>query len=140
MAVGMSMPWAWAQVYPVKPIRIIVPFPPGGVTDVVARILAARLSDNLGQQVVVENRAGGASTIGMGAVAKSAADGYTLMLTSVSYTTNAAVQPKLPFDPVADITGIPMIGKAPMLLVVHPAVPAKSVKELVVLAKRGRGR
>ena len=92
------------------------------------------------QPIVIDNRGGAGTAIGGHIVAKSPPDGYTLMFTSVSYTTNAAVQPKLPFDPLTDIAGIAMIGKAPMLLVVHPAVPAKSVKELIALARARPGQ
>src|SRR3972149_5907036 len=95
---------AVAQVYPSKPVRIIVPFPPGGVTDVVARILAARLSDHLGQQVVVENRAGGASTIGMGAVAKSAPDGYTLGVANLTFSINPILFKRMPYDSDRDLS------------------------------------
>lgn len=126
--------------YPVRPIRLVVPFPPGASNDVIARALGEKMHEALGQPVVVDNRGGAGTAIGTTIVAKSPADGYTLMLTSVSYTTNAAVQPKLPFDPLADITGVTMIGKAPMLLVVHPSVPAKSVKELIALAKARPGQ
>jgi tripartite-type tricarboxylate transporter receptor subunit TctC len=121
--------------YPARPIRLVVPFPPGASNDAIARAIGERMHEALGQPIVVDNRGGAGTAIGSHIVAKSPPDGYTLMLTSVSYATNAAVQPKLPFDPLADITGITMIGKAPMLLVVHPAVPAKTAKELIALAK-----
>ncbi|MEK7876363.1 MAG: tripartite tricarboxylate transporter substrate binding protein [Pseudomonadota bacterium] len=126
--------------YPVRPIRLVVPFPPGASNDVVARALGEKMHEAFGQPVIIDNRGGAGTAIGTNIVAKSPADGYTLMLTSVSYTTNAAVQPKLPFDPLTDITGITMIGTAPMLLVVHPSVPAKSVKELIALAKARPGQ
>ena len=126
--------------YPVRPIRLVVPFPPGASNDVVARALGEKMHEAFGQPVIIDNRGGAGTAIGTNIVAKSPADGYTLMLTSVSYTTNAAVQPKLPFDPLIDITGITMIGTAPMLLVVHPSVPAKSVKELIALAKARPGQ
>ncbi len=126
--------------YPVRPIRLVVPFPPGASNDTIARAVAEKMHAAFGQPVVVDNRGGAGTAIGTHIVAKSPPDGYTLMLTSVSYTTNAAVQVKLPFDPLADITGITMIGKAPMLLVVHPAVPAKSARELIALAKTRPGQ
>ncbi len=130
---------AVAQIYPSKPIRIIVPFPPGGVTDVVARILAARLSDHLGQQVVVENRAGGASTIGMGAVAKSAPDGYTLGVANLTFSINPILFRKMPYDSDLDLALVSHIASAPFVLSAHPSVPAKSIKELIALAKSRPG-
>src|SRR5688572_13150357 len=96
--------------YPVRPIRLVVPFPPGASNDVIARALGEKMREALGQPMVVDNRGGAATAIGTEIVAKAPPDGYTLMLTSVSYTTNAAVQPKLPFNPLTDIAGIAMIG------------------------------
>jgi len=125
--------------YPNRPVRMVVPFPPGASNDVIGRAIAERLQEALGQPLVVDNRGGAGTTIGTHLVAKSPPDGYTLMFTSVSYTTNAAVQPKLPFDPIADFTGITMVGRAPMLLVVHPGVPAKTAKELLALARARPG-
>jgi tripartite-type tricarboxylate transporter receptor subunit TctC len=126
--------------YPVKPIRLVVTFPPGASNDVIARTVGEKMQEAWGQPIVIDNRGGAGTAIGSNIVAKSPPDGYTLMFTSVSYTTNAALQPKLPFDPLTDIAGVAMIGKAPMLLVVHPAVPAKSVKELIGLARARSGQ
>jgi tripartite-type tricarboxylate transporter receptor subunit TctC len=126
--------------YPAKSIRLVVPFPPGASVDVMGRIFAEKLREALGQPVVVDNRGGAGGAIGAEIVAKAPPDGYTLMFTSVSYTTNAAVQTKLPFDPLADISGVALIGKAPMLLVVHPALPAKSARELIALARARPGQ
>jgi len=126
--------------YPAKPIRLVVTFPPGASNDVIARVVAEKMREPLAQPVVVDNRGGAGTAIGADIVAKSPPDGYTLMFTSVSYTTNAAVQSRLPFDPLADIAGVAMIGKAPMLLVVHPALPVKSVKELIALARARPGQ
>jgi tripartite-type tricarboxylate transporter receptor subunit TctC len=126
--------------YPGKAIRLVVPFPPGASVDVMARIFGEKLREGLGQPVVADNRGGAGGAIGADIVAKSPPDGYTLMFTSVSYTTNAAVQPKLPFDPINDIAGVAMIGRAPMLLVVHPAVPAKTARELIALARARPGQ
>ena len=143
---GFAALVAWAgicfaqQTYPVKPIRLVVTFPPGASNDVLARTIAEKMREALAQPVVVDNRSGAGGAIGSEIVAKSTPDGYTLMFTSVSYATNAAVQPRLPFDPLADITGVAMIGKAPMLLVVHPALPAKSVRELLALARARPGQ
>jgi len=137
---GLAVMPAFAQApYPNRPVRMVVPFPPGASNDVIGRAIAERLQEALGQPIVVDNRGGAGTTIGTHLVAKSPPDGYTLMFTSVSYTTNAAVQPKLPFDPIADFTGITMIGRAPMLLVVHPGVPAKTAKELLALARARPG-
>lgn len=127
-------------IYPVKPIRLVVPFPPGASNDVLARTLAEKMRETLGQPVVVDNRGGAGTAIGSDLVAKSPPDGYALLFTSVSYATNAAVQPKLPFDPVADLAGVAMAGRAPLILVVHPALPAKSMKELLALARARPGQ
>ncbi|MES2563708.1 MAG: tripartite tricarboxylate transporter substrate binding protein [Pseudomonadota bacterium] len=126
--------------YPVRPIRLVVTFPPGASNDMIARAIGEKMHEAFAQPVAIDNRGGAGTAIGAHIVAKSPPDGYTLMFTSVSYTTNAALQSKLSFDPLADITGIAMIGKAPMLLVVHPAVPAKSVKELIALARARPGK
>jgi tripartite-type tricarboxylate transporter receptor subunit TctC len=129
-----------AQNYPAKPIRIIVPFPPGGATDVVARIVGAKVGESLGQTVIVDNRPGASGAIATESVSKSPADGYTLLLATAStHAINPAVS-KVPFDPVADFTSVGLIGSAPLGLVVHPSVPAKSVAELVALARRSPGK
>ncbi len=130
---------AFAQDYPNRPIRMIVPTTPGGSVDIVARMIGAKLHERLGQPVVMDNRAGAGQMIGADHVAKSAADGYTALLVSVTYTTSAATQPKLPFDPVNDLTGITMVGEGPFLLVVHPSLPVKTVKELIALARAKPG-
>ena len=128
------------DAYPSRPIRLVVPFPPGASNDVIARTIGEKMREAWGQAIVVDNRGGAGTAIGTDIVAKAPPDGYTLMLTSTSYTTNAAVQPKLPFNPLTDIAGIAMIGTAPTLLVVHPSVPAKSVKELIALARARPGQ
>jgi tripartite-type tricarboxylate transporter receptor subunit TctC len=127
-----------AEQYPTRPVRLIIPFAPGGGTDAMARIFAQKFSESVGQSVVVDNRAGGGGTIGAETAVRSAADGYTLCMVSTSYSTNAALF-KLPYDPVGDITAIALIGDAGILLTVHPAVAAKSVKELIALAKAKPG-
>jgi len=123
-----------AQAYPAKPVKIIVPFAPGGGTDFIARFIAQRLSGALGQQFVVENRAGAGSTIGTEAGLKSPPDGYTLTIVSNSYAANASLY-KLRFDPVADMTPVIQISSGPYLVVVHPSLPVKSLRELIELAK-----
>jgi tripartite-type tricarboxylate transporter receptor subunit TctC len=127
---------AGAQQYPVRPIRMIVPYPPGGSTDPAGRAFAAWLSEAFGQQVVVDNRPGAGATIGHGLGAKATPDGYTILLgTSGGLATGPALSAKLPYDPVRDFAPIGLAVYAPFLLVVHPAVPAKSVKEFVAHGK-----
>ncbi len=126
---------AWAQGYPTRPVRMVVPFPPGGSTDIVARTIAQKLSETWGQAVVVENRAGGGTTIGTDAVAKAAPDGYTLLVTPAPFTINASLLNRLPYDTLADFAPIALINTTPLVLVVNPGVPAKSVNELIALAK-----
>ena len=130
---------AAAQSFPAKPVRVIVPFAPGGATDVVFRLLAPKLSENLGQQVVVENRAGGGSTIGMDAVAKSAPDGTTLGVANLSFAVNPSLLSKLPYDTERDFAPVSLVTIVPLGVSVHPSVPARSVKELIALAKAKPG-
>ena len=127
--------------YPSKPVRIIVPFPPGGATDVVTRILAQSLTEKWGQQVLVENRAGAGGNIGADAVAKSAPDGYTLLMTSGSIvTSNQHIYKKMPFDPAKDLLPITNVATGPMVIEVHPSVPVKNLRELIALAKKNPGK
>lgn len=133
-----AFPAMSAQSYPTKPIRLLVPFAPGGGTDIVARGLAQKLTEALGQPVVVDNRAGGGGTIGTETAVRAVPDGYTLIMVSGSYATNAALF-KLPYDPVNDILPIALIGETPFVLSLHPEVAAKSVKELIALAKSKPG-
>src|SRR2546428_336505 len=125
---------ASAQDYPSRPIRLIVPFAPGGGTDILIRILAPKLGAALGQQLVVENRPGASSIIGTELVARSAPDGYTLLAVDTSFTVNPSLQPKLPYDSLKDLAPVIHLAAAPVILVLHPSVPAQSVKELVALA------
>ena len=130
-----------AQSYPSKPIRLVLPYPPGGGTDVIARPLAQKLTEQLGQQVIVDNRGGAGGNIGMEFVAKSPADGYTLLFAlTAQYAVNPSLYPKLPYDPVRDYAPISLLANAPYLLVVHPTLPAKSVAELVALVKARPGQ
>ena len=129
---------AWAQ-YPTKPVTIVVPFPPGGSNDVFARALAKKLSDGWKQPVIVDNRAGAGGMIGAAQVSKAAADGYTLLFVSSSYTTGAAIQ-QLPFDPIAGLTPIASVSKGPMVLTVKNGVPVKNAAELAALAKSQPGK
>ncbi|MCE9641913.1 MAG: tripartite tricarboxylate transporter substrate binding protein [Betaproteobacteria bacterium] len=131
---------AWAQEYPVKPIRLVVPNPPGGGNDVIARLFAQKLSEAWGQQVVVENRGGAGTTIGTAYVAHAAPDGYTLIMSLVS---SHAVSPNLyrdpGYDPIKDFTPITVLVVSPMLLGVTPTLPVKSMRELIALAKKNPG-
>jgi len=133
-------PPAGAADYPVKPARFIVGFPPGGANDLVARVLAAKLSPRLGQQVVVENRAGAGGNIAHEFVAKAAPDGYTMVLASVaSLAMSPGLHGKVPYDPVNDFAPVAQVVDVTSLLTVHPAMPAKSLKEFVALAKQRPG-
>ena len=124
-----------AQAYPVKPVRIVVSWPPGGSNDVVARVVAQRLTETLGQTFVVENRAGATGTIGSDLVAKSPPDGYTILVNSATHVANPHIYKKLPYDTMKDFTGIMPLAVQIGMLVVHPSLPVKNVKELIALAK-----
>lgn len=125
----------WAQSYPNKPVKLIVPFGPGGFTDVVARIVGQKLSSNLGQQFVIENKVGAGSTIGTDFVAKSAPDGYTLVMISTTHVISPWIYKNMPYDPIKGFTSITKLVDAPYVLVVNPKVPANNVKEYIALAK-----
>jgi tripartite-type tricarboxylate transporter receptor subunit TctC len=132
---------AAAQPYPNKPIRLMVPFPPGGSTDIVARIVAQKVGAQLGQNLVIENRGGAGGTLGTAVVAKAPADGYTLVVgTTSTHVVAPSVYQKLEYDPVKDFAPISLIAVTPYLLVVNPSVPAKSLKELVGLLKAQPGK
>jgi tripartite-type tricarboxylate transporter receptor subunit TctC len=132
---------AHAQAYPVKPVRIISPYPPGGLGDLLPRAIAAGLSEPLGQQVIVDNRPGASQIIGMQLAANSPPDGYTLVFGSVtSLAINPSAHKNLPYDPVKDFAPIALCVTTPLFLVVHPSVPAKNVKELIALARAGPGQ
>ncbi len=132
---------AQAQAYPARPLRIVVPFPPGGTTDVVARILAQRLSETMGQSVVVENRGGAAGMIGADAVAKAAPDGYTLLMHNVRFplaTVAAALANRSPFNVDTDFAGVSVAVNVPFVLTAHPSVPVKNLRELAELLQRDK--
>ncbi len=140
-ASALAAATACAQGYPNKPIRMIVGFPPGGGTDVVARVIGAKVSEWWGQAVAVENRPGATGTIGADAVAKSSPDGYTLLMGHVnSHGIAPNLFAKLPYDPIKDFAAVAYVGYVPNVLAVHPSVPARSVKELVALAKSKPGQ
>ncbi|HKA46104.1 MAG TPA: tripartite tricarboxylate transporter substrate binding protein [Burkholderiales bacterium] len=131
---------AIAQPYPAKPVRIIVPFPAGGGSDIVGRILAAKLAEQLKQQFIVDNRGGAGGSIGTEAAARAAPDGYTMVLASTSeIAVNPAIYSRLTYDTVRDLAPIALIASTPVVIVVHPSLPAKSVKELIALARARPG-
>ena len=130
---------SWAQSYPAKPVRVIVPLVPGGNLDIVARAIAQRLGDGLGQQIIVENRPGASSLVGTQFVSKSAPDGYTLLAMANTFASVPAVIANPGYDPVKDFTGVTMTCKVPQILVINPALPVKSVKELIALARARPG-
>ena len=130
-----------AQAFPSRPVRWIVPYAPGGNTDMIARVVGARLAEGLGQPVLVENRPGAATLLGSEFVAKSAPDGYTILLaTSTTLAINPHLYRKLPYDPLRDFTPVALIARTPMVLVVHPSLPVKSIRELVALARARPGQ
>ena len=130
-----------AQSYPSKPIRLIIPFPPGGSTDILGRSLAQKLSEAWGQQVLVDNRGGAGGTIGADLAAKAPADGYTLLMGHIgTLAVNVALYPKLSYDPVRDFAPVSMVALVPNVLVVHPALPVKNVTELIAYAKANPGK
>ncbi len=131
---------AYAQSYPDRVVRIIVPFAAAGPTDVMARIIAQKLSDNLGKTFYVENHPGAGGNIGMGMAATAPADGYTILVVSSSFVVNPSLYAKIPYDPYKDFIPITVAGVSPNVLVVHPSIPAKTVKELVELIKANPGK
>ena len=138
----LLMLWSGAcfsQAYPNKPIRLIVPFPPGGSNDIVARMLATQLGERLGQSVVIENKGGAGGVLGTDVAAKSAPDGYTVLLISVAYAFAPALYKTLPYDPATAFAPITIVGRGPSALTVHPSVPVNSVAELIALAKAKPG-
>ena len=130
---------AIAQSFPSKPIRIIVPFAPGGSTDIVARMLAPKLSEHLGQSVIVENRGGGSTLIGMDFLAKSAPDGHTLGVATLTFALNPSLFSKLPYNTERDFAPVSLVSIVPFVQAIHPSVPARSVKQLITLAKSKPG-
>ena len=123
------------QAYPVRPVRVLMPFPPGGGTDIVGRILAQRLTRSLGQPFIIDNRSGAGGTIATDIVAKAPRDGYTLLASNISLAVNASLYPKLPYDTLKDLAALSMVGQQPNVLLVHPAVPAQTLRELLELAR-----
>ena len=132
---ALAAGFAHAQPYPTKPIKIVAPFAPGGGTDFIARLIAQKLTEKLGAQVIVENKPGAGGNLGAEQAVRSPADGYTLLLVAGSYTVNPSLY-KLTFDPVSDITPIIQLSQGPFIVAVHPSVPAKTLKELIDLVKK----
>jgi len=126
--------------YPQKPIRLVVPFPPGGGTDILARLFGQKMSETLGQQIIIDNRGGAGGTLGTDIAAKAAPDGYTLILVSGSHAINPGLYQKLPYDSVNDFAPITQIATSPGILVVNPSLPVKSVKDLIALARAKPGQ
>ncbi len=131
---------AHAQTYPSKPIRMIVPFAPGGNTDIIARIVSPEMSRNLGQQLLIDNRGGAGSIIGTEMASRSPADGYTLLMVSAAHTINPAMTKKLPYDSIKDFASISMVADVPTAFVIHPTLPVKNVKEFISLARTRPGQ
>jgi len=134
LLIGTFAP-AQAQTYPVKPIRLIIPFAPGGNTDIIGRILAPRMAEILGQQIIIDNRGGAGSMIGTEAVMRAPADGYTLLLASAGHVINPAMVKKMPYDSIKDFTPLGIVADVPTAFVLHPSLPARNLKEFVSLAK-----
>ncbi len=132
---------AYSQTYPAKPIRLIVPFAPGGGSDIIARVLAPHMSERLGQQMIIDNRPGAGTIIGADIAAKAPADGYTLFLgITGTMAINPSMYRKLPYDPVRDFAPVGLVGTGPNVLVVHPALPARSIRELIAIAQSHPGK
>jgi tripartite-type tricarboxylate transporter receptor subunit TctC len=137
---GAGAAAVWAQTYPTKPVRVVIPFPPGQATDVIGRIVAQKLGDNLGKSFVVDNRPGANGILGVETVAKSPADGYTLLVTaSGSLVINPNLYSKLAYKPLEDLTPIALLGLIPLVVVAHPTLPVKTVPQLISLAKSRPG-
>lgn len=132
----ISVGLAHAQTYPAKPVRIVVPFAPGGGTDVIARYLATGLSESTKRQFIVDNRAGANAIIGTEVVARAPADGYTLLFVSSPHSVNPSMYAKLPYDTLRDFAPIAMVASSPYFLVIHPSLPVRNVRELIALAKK----
>jgi tripartite-type tricarboxylate transporter receptor subunit TctC len=139
IVVALTASGCYAQQYPTKPVRMIVPFAPGGNTDIIARVFSQKMGEALGQQLVIDNRGGAGSTIGTEAAARAAPDGYTLLMVSAAHTINPAMIRKLNYDSVKDFTPLGIVADVPTGLVVHPSLPVRNVKELVALARARPG-
>ena len=139
-ALCLGYGWASAQPYPLRPIRLIVPFPAGGPTDVIARIVGQKLTESWGQQVVVDNRGGAGGNIGMGLAAHSAPDGYTMILVSSSFVANPGLYSKIPYDPFTSFAPVSKVAASPHAFFSHPSVPVKTIGEMINLVKKNPGK
>jgi tripartite-type tricarboxylate transporter receptor subunit TctC len=146
LALLLAMQAAWmdaqravAQTYPSRAVRMIIPFPPGGNTDIIARIVHPRMSEALGQQIIIDNRGGAGSTIGTELAARAPADGYTIVMVSAAHTINPAMVKKLPYDSVRDFTPVSIVADVPTVFVCHPSLPVKNLKEFLALARKRPG-
>ncbi|MEW6121470.1 MAG: tripartite tricarboxylate transporter substrate binding protein [Pseudomonadota bacterium] len=141
LSLAVPMAGARAETYPSRPVKLVVPYPAGGTTDIIARLIATQLSEKLGQPFVVDNRAGASGAIGTSAVAKSAPDGYTLLMgTANTHGINSALQKSLPYDALKDFAPITVVASTPNVLVVNPSLPAQNLPELIALAKKEPGK
>ena len=141
LALFVLLPSAWADDYPSRPVTLIAPWPAGGAVDTLCRIFAAKLTDRLGKSVIVENRPGAGSVLGVAATARAAPDGYTMVMAgSASLATTVTIYKKLPYDPMTEFTPLALITRIPFVLVVNPSLPVKTVPELIALAKKDPGR
>ena len=129
-----------AAEYPQRAIRLLIPYPPGGAGDIVGRLISGKLSEVLGQQVVADNRGGGAQVIATQLAATAPPDGYTLFLASATHSVNAALRPKLPYDSIKDFTPITLVAQSPLVFVAHPSLGVSTIKELIAAAKARPGR
>src|SRR5215470_16996335 len=140
LSIAASAPIAWAQDYPTRPVHIVVGWPPGGVADIVARLTGQWLSERLRQPFIVENRSGAATNIATEGVIRAPADGYTLLFATAANATNATFYEKLPFNFITDVTPVARIVDSPLVMLVNPSFPARSVQEFVAYAKANPGR
>ena len=139
LAAATSLHAQQTGAYPAKPVRLVVPFPAGGFSDLLVRVMTPRLAERLGQPAIVDNRPGASGNIGADIVAKAPPDGYTLLVNSGNFAANAALFPKLPFDSIRDFSPITLLAETPLVIVVHPSLPVKSIRELVALARSRPG-
>jgi len=135
-----SLAWAQARDFPLRPVRLVVPVPPGGSLDVMARIVSPKWGEQMGQNVIIDYRPGANTIVGSENVARAPADGYTLLINTLPFVVNPSLYPKMPFDTERDFAPVSLLGSSPFVLVVHPSVPAQSVKALIALAKAHPGK